>query len=137
MRREWWSLLVFAAAGAVGGFFPYSCPEGVNAVCRTADWEFQLPWRQYVHVAAGIVEFASATLAIVLARRRTAGLPVLGDLTRWTASALLVAYPLLGVAYLSDRLGAFVEPVFFVCFSLMVAIELFEREPALLPAVTT
>ena len=137
LRREWWLLLVFAAAGAVGGFFPYSCPEGVNAVCRTAEWEFQLPWRQYVHVAAGIVEFAAATLAIVLARRRTAGLPVLGDLTRWTASALVVAYPLLGVAYLSDRLGAFVEPVFFVCFSLMVAIELFEREPALLPAGKT
>ena len=78
-----------------------------------------------------------ATLAIVLARRRTAGLPVLGDLTRWTASALLVAYPLLGVAYLSDRLGAFVEPVFFVCFSLMAAIELFERQPALVSAGKT
>jgi hypothetical protein len=137
VRREWWLLLVFAAAGAVGGFFPYSCPEGVNAVCRTAEWEFQLPWRQYVHVGAGIVEFAGATLAIVLARRRTAGLPVLGGLTRWTANALLVAYPLLGVAYLSDRLGAFVEPVFFVCFSLMVAVELFEPEPALVPAGKT
>ena len=76
LRPEWWLLLVFAAAGAVGGFFPYSCPEGVNAVCRTAEWEFQLPWRQYVHVAAGIVEFAAATLAIVLARRRTAGVPI-------------------------------------------------------------
>jgi hypothetical protein len=41
------------------------------------------------------------------------------------------------VAYLSDRLGAFVEPVFFVCFSLMVAVELFEPEPALVPAGKT
>lgn len=136
-RREWWLLLLFAVAGAVGGFFPYSCPEGVNDVCRTAEWEFQLPWRQYVHVGAGIVEFAAATVAIVLACRRTAGLPVLGELTRWTARVLLVAYPLLGAAYLGDRLGAFVEPVFFVCFSGMVAIELFEPEPALLPASKT
>jgi len=134
VRREWWLLLLFAMTGAVGGFFPYSCPEGVNAVCRTAEWQFQLPWRQYVHVGAGIVEFACATAAIVMARRRTANLPVLGGITRWTATVLLVAYPLLGVAYLTDHLGAFIEPVFFVSFSVMVAVELFEPEPTIVPA---
>jgi hypothetical protein len=37
---------------------------------------------------------------------------------------------LLGVAYLTDRFGAFIEPSFFVCFSVMVAMELVEpRRP--------
>jgi hypothetical protein len=43
-----------------------------------------------------------------------------------TALLMLIGYPLLAVAYLTDRFGAFVEPIFFVCFSAMVAIELFE-----------
>ena len=45
---------------------------------------------------------------------------------------MLIGYPLLGVAYLTDRFGAFVEPIFFVCFSVMVAIELLEprRRPS-------
>jgi len=30
---------------------------------------------------------------------------------------MLIDYPLLAVAYLTDRFGAFVEPIFFVCFS--------------------
>ena len=42
----------------------------------------------------------------------------------------LIGYPLLGVAYLTDRFGAFVEPVFFVCFSVMVAVELLEPRRA-------
>jgi hypothetical protein len=49
-----------------------------------------------------------------------------------TALTMLIGYPLLGIAYLTDRFGAFVEPIFFVCFSVMVAIELFEprRRPS-------
>jgi hypothetical protein len=43
---------------------------------------------------------------------------------------LVVAYPLLAASYLTDRMGAFVEPVFFVCFSAMAAVELFERQRA-------
>jgi hypothetical protein len=48
------------------------------------------------------------------------------------ALTMAIGYPLLGVAYLTDRLGAFVEPIFFICFSVMVAIELLEprRRPA-------
>ena len=35
-------------------------------------------------------------------------------------------YPLLGLVYLTDRLGTFVEPIFFITFSAMVLAELFE-----------
>ena len=35
-RREWLSMLGFAAAGALGGLFPEVCADGVNAVCRRA-----------------------------------------------------------------------------------------------------
>jgi len=47
------------------------------------------------------------------------------------AWGLLVAYPLLGASYLTDRLGALVEPIFFVCFSAMVLAELYEPAAAL------
>jgi hypothetical protein len=36
-------------------------------------------------------------------------------------------------AYLTDRLGVFVEPVFFACFSLVVAVELFEPALTVVP----
>jgi hypothetical protein len=42
------------------------------------------------------------------------------------AIAMLIGYPLLAAAYLTDRFGAFVEPIFFVSFSVMVAIEILE-----------
>ena len=41
-------------------------------------------------------------------------------------TALVVGYPLLGLVYLTDRLGTLVEPLFFVAFSAMVLTELFE-----------
>jgi len=69
-RREHLFLVIFAAAGAIGGLFTYSCAEGVDASCRAAEWRLQLPWTHYAHVVAGIVEFAAATWAIVVARRR-------------------------------------------------------------------
>jgi hypothetical protein len=49
---------------------------------------------------------------------------------KWTGVALLVGYPLLAVAYLTDRFGSFVEPVFFIGFSVMIFIELFEPRRA-------
>ncbi len=130
-RAEWPLLVTFAAAGAVGGLFPYQCPEGASAACRATEWHLQLPWPHYVHIAAGIVEFASATLAVLAARRRTAAQrdPV-GRVVRGVARVLVVAYPLLAASYLTDRMGAFVEPVFFLCFSAMAAVELFERPRA-------
>jgi hypothetical protein len=124
-RREWWLLVVFACAAMAGGLFPYLCPEGLDAACRSAEWGFTLSWRHYVHVVAGIVEFAGATSAAVLAwrrtRRRNGVAPVVA---RVVATVLAVGYPLLAVTYLSGRLGAFVEPFFFLAFSAVVAVEL-------------
>lgn len=124
-RREWWLLVVFACAAAVGGLFPYLCPEGLSASCRAAEWGLTLPWRHYVHVLAGIVEFAAVTATAVLTWRRTrdhAGVRPL--VSRVVVRVLLVGYPLLGLTYLSGHLGAFVEPVFLVTFSAVVAVEL-------------
>jgi|GEM_PF-568497 len=128
-RAEWPWLVAFAGAGAVGGHFAYACPEGLSASCRSAEWRLVLPAHHYVHVVAGIAEFATATVAIYLARQRTR--PVERPTTRvirWTGRTLVVAYPLLGYAYLTDRLGAFVEPIFFLCFSAMVLVELMEPD---------
>lgn len=128
-RVEWPWLVAFAASGAVGGHFAYACPEGLSASCRATEWRLALPPHHYVHVAAGIAEFATATMAVYLAWQRTR--PVERPTTlaiRWTGRALVVAYPLLGYAYLTDRLGALVEPVFFLCFSVMVLVELVETD---------
>ena len=71
--------------------------------------------------------FAAATVAIALAWRRTRGAAGSRGSTTGTLLALvLLAYPLLGAAYLTDRMGALIEPVFFICFSAMLLIEIFE-----------
>jgi hypothetical protein len=126
-RREWRWLLLFAAAGAVGGHFAYACPEGLSAACRSAEWHLRLPLHHYLHVISGIIEFAAMTTAVYFAWRRTR------EESGWVSRSIkgvgvtmLIGYPLLAVAYLTDRFGAFVEPIFFVCFSVMVAIELLE-----------
>ena len=128
-RAEWPWLLAFAASGAVGGHFAYVCPEGISASCRSAEWRLALPPHHYLHVLAGIAEFATATVAIYLARQRTR--PVERPTTqvvRWTGRALVVAYPFLALVYLTDRMGAFIEPIFFVCFSVMALVELAEPD---------
>jgi Protein of unknown function (DUF998) len=137
-RREWRWLLCFGLAAAVGGLFPYVCAEGVDAACRSAEWHLHLPPRHYVHVVSGIIEFLAASGAVLLAWRRTSGQPGwVGRAVRVIGVALVVGYPLLGLTYLSDRLGALVEPVFFVAFSAIVAVELAEpAEPTELPAGT-
>ena len=130
-RAEWRWLLLFAVAGAVGGHFAYACPEGLSSACRSAEWHLRLPLHHYLHVFSGIIEFAAMTTAIYLAWKRTR------EHRDWVARTIkaiavtgLIAYPLLGVAYLTDRFGSFIEPIFFVCFSVMVAIELLEpRRP--------
>jgi hypothetical protein len=43
---------------------------------------------------------------------------------------MVLAYPLLGLAYLTDRMGAFVEPIFFTCFTVLVMVELWESTRA-------
>jgi hypothetical protein len=126
-RSEWPWLLTWAVAGAVGGRFSYACPEGLSAACRSAEWRLALPPHHYVHVIAGIVEFAAATVAVYIAwkRTRTHERPTTRTV-RWTGRVLVAAYPLLGLSYLTDRLGVFVEPIFFVCFSVMAMVELLE-----------
>jgi hypothetical protein len=126
-RQEWRWLLLFAIAGAVGGHFAYACPEGLSEACRSAEWHLRLPLHHYLHVISGIIEFAAMTTAVYFAWKRTR--EDSGWVSRWVKGigvAMLIGYPVLGVAYLTDRIGAFVEPIFFVCFSAMVAIELLE-----------
>jgi len=128
-RSEWPWLLAFAASGAVGGQFAYACPEGISASCRAAEWRLALPHHHYVHVLAGIAEFVFGTVAVYLAWQRTRPKESATTRTvRWIGRALVIAYPVLGFAYLTDRFGAFVEPVFFTCFSVMVAVELLEAD---------
>ncbi len=127
-RREWLSMLVFAAAGALGGLFPEVCADSVNAVCHREEYRFELPASQYIHMAAGILEFAAITVALVYAVRRTRHQPTRpAAVYRALAVAALVAYPLLGAAYLFDRLGGIMEAVFFTGFAVMVIAQLAER----------
>jgi hypothetical protein len=130
-RAEWRWLLLFALAGAVSGHFAYACPEGLSSACRSAEWHLRLPLHHYLHVFSGIIEFTAMTMAVFLAWKRTR------EHRGWVSRTIkvigvagLIGYPLLGVAYLTDRYGAFVEPVFFVCFSVMVAVELLEPRRA-------
>jgi hypothetical protein len=132
-RQEWRWLLLFAIAGALGGHFSYACPEGLSAACRSAEWHLRLPLHHYLHVISGVIEFATMTTAVYVAWQRTR------EDSGWVSrsikgvgAAMLIGYPLLAVAYLTDRFGAFVEPIFFVCFSVMVAVELLEprRRPS-------
>jgi Protein of unknown function (DUF998) len=136
--REWLWMLGFAAAGAVGGLFPEVCADGVNAVCRRQEYRLELPASQYIHMAAGIVEFAAITTALLLAVRRTRRQHTRPAAAyRALAIGALVGYPLLGAAYLLDRFGAIMEGVFFVGFTVMVITELAERTAAARAATRT
>ncbi len=127
-RREWLALLGFALAGAVGGRYPEVCADAVSAVCHRLEWRFELPASQYIHMGAGIVEFAAITIALLYAwlrtRRSRGRIPAV---YRGLAVGALVAYPLLGAAYLFDRLGGIMEGVFFAGFTVLVIVELAER----------
>lgn len=126
-RREWKWMLAFALAGAIGGRFPYACSEGLSATCRAMEWRLQLPLHHYIHVLSGVAEFATLTTAALIARKRTRGDRTLeARLYAAVVWTLAVGYPLLGLAYLTDRLGVFVEPIFFVAFSVMLLAEVFE-----------
>jgi Protein of unknown function (DUF998) len=131
-RREWLSMLAFAVAGALGGLFPEVCADGINATCRREEWRFELPAAQYIHMVAGIFEFAAITLALVYAVRRSrTSRSGPARVYRGLAWGAVIAYPLLGAAYLTDRLGAIMEGVFFVGFTIMVATQLADRTRAL------
>jgi Protein of unknown function (DUF998) len=126
--RDWLAMLVFAAAGAVGGVFSEVCADGISASCRRQEYHFQLPASQYVHTAAGIVEFAAITIALYLALRRTRGtMSRTAGSYRWLWRGALICYPFLGLAYLVNRMGGVMEGVFFVGFTIMVVTEIAER----------
>jgi hypothetical protein len=127
VRREWKWMVAFAVAGAVGGRFPYACSEGLSATCRALEWRLQLPLHHYIHVVSGIAEFATLTTAAVIAMVRTRNEGTRESrLYAGIVKVLVVSYPFLGLVYITDRLGTFVEPIFFVAFSAMVLVEVFE-----------
>jgi hypothetical protein len=130
-RPEWLAMLVFAVGGSLGGLFPEVCADGINARCRSLEWRFQLPVSQYVHDCAGIVEFSAITVALLLAVWRTrGGQSRTARIYRALAVGALVAYPLLGLAYLVNRLGGVMEAVFFAGFTVMVLTQVVERTQA-------
>jgi Protein of unknown function (DUF998) len=131
-RREWLAMLGFAAAGALGGLYPEVCADGISATCRGQEWRFELPASQYVHIVAGIAEFAAITIALLYALKRTKrsrSRPA--RVYRGLRLGALIGYPLLGAAYLSDRFGGVMEAVFFTGFTVMVITELADRTTAM------
>jgi uncharacterized membrane protein (DUF485 family) len=127
-RRDWLAMLTFAVAGAAGGLFPEVCEDGVSAVCRQQEIHFQLPAGQYIHMVAGIFEFAAITAALVFAiRRARPGSGRTARIYRSLAIGALICYPLLGLAYLLDRMGGVMEAVFFIGFTVMVLTWITER----------
>jgi len=120
-------MVAFGVAGMVGGRYPYYCSEGLSATCRQLEWHLQLPVHHYVHVVSGIAEFALLTGAAVIAMRRTDhDGTVEARIYKGLVESLVLAYPLLGLVYLTDQLGTLVEPIFFVAFSLMILTEVYE-----------
>jgi hypothetical protein len=127
-RREWLGMIAFALAGLIGGLFPQVCEDGVSVACMDAERHFQLPLSQYVHDGAGIVEYAGITLALLLAVRRTRqDQTATARIYRALAVGAAIMYPILGLTYLINKLGAVVEGVFFVGFAVMVVVQLHER----------
>lgn len=125
-HRIWPWLVAFAAAAAVGGVYPYACATAIDPACRHLERTFQLPLHHYVHMASGVTEFFTATMAIALARITDPDRQSLaGRVGHTLVPALLIGYPVLGIAYLADRWGALAEPTFFFMFSAIVAIEIF------------
>ncbi|MGO9333816.1 MAG: DUF998 domain-containing protein [Acidimicrobiales bacterium] len=131
-RSEWWAMMVFAAAGAFGGVFPEICADGINAACRSRELRLQLPLEQYLHVVGGILEFGGITVALFYAYRRTRSKKTRNaKLYRALGTGAWAAYPILGLAYLLNRLGSVVEAVFFVSFTVLVLTQLHERTSGL------
>jgi hypothetical protein len=127
-RREWVAMMVFATAGALGGAFPETCADEISSRCRNAEWGFQLPASQYVHIAAGIAEFGGITVVLLFAFWRTRGERALAPrIYQNLARGAVAAYPILGLAYLLNTLGGVVEAVFFTGFTVVVLTQLSER----------
>jgi len=92
------------------------------------EWHLQLPMAHYLHMVAGILEFAGVTASLWFAVRRTQKQPsLIPRLCRGLFTGALFAYPLLGFAYLTNHFGALIEPVFFLGFTTVVLILIIER----------
>lgn len=125
-HRIWPWLVAFAAIAAIGGMYPYACAAGLDPACRHLERTWRHPVHHYVHMIAGVVEFFTATMAIALARVTDPDSESLaGRAGHVLVPMLLVAYPLLCLAYLKGRWGALVEPTFFLMFSAILAVEIF------------
>jgi hypothetical protein len=126
-RLEFTYLVAFCVAGMMGALSPYVCAESTYPTCRAMEWHFQLPYRHYLHILAGVAEFAFITVAAWLMHRRTRGRnDWVARVARSSVVVFLVAYPALATVYLADRYGAFVEPIFVVTFCAIVGTEVLE-----------
>lgn len=127
-HSDWICMIIFSLAGVAGGLFPETCADAISSSCRAMEVGLRLPATQYLHLAASVVEFGGITAALAFAvfrtwRQRTA----IAKTYRRLAVAAVATYPLLGLAYLSDQLGAIIEGLFFLGFTIMVVAELIER----------
>jgi hypothetical protein len=133
-RRRLWPetplMALMAVAVLLGGLFPYQCTEGLSPSCRRAEWHLELPVSHYVHVVAGIGEFACVTAVTVLLWRRLR--PAAQSWWRLVVSVvyrlLFVAYAVLAVTYLSDHGSLLIEPVFLLMWSAITVVMLFAPE---------
>jgi hypothetical protein len=67
------------------------------------------------------------TTAALIAMRRTRGQGTIeARMYSGLVKVLAIGYPFLGLAYLTNRMGTLVEPIFFVVFSVMILAEVFE-----------
>jgi hypothetical protein len=128
MGRELNAMLVFAMAGVMGAIFPEACADGLSNSCRIAEVQLQLPMHHYLHIAAGVFEFGAITLALFFAVQRTSvSTARIARIYRGLRKGAIIAYPLLGLAYVTNDLGAVMEGVFFVGFSVMLGTLMAER----------
>ena len=144
--------LLILAAFAMAGFAAYATATGSGSAYRLRDRRadrrpvsaglrgrgqrrlhgrraaFPVPLTQYVHDGAGIVEFVGITLALLLAVRRTSSQRTATASTyRALAIGAAVMYPVLGLTYMINKLGAVIEGVFFAGFAVMVVVQIHER----------
>ena len=125
---EWLLLVAFAVSGAAGGYFPEQCLDTINRSCHLDELELQLGGAQYLHIVAGILEFAAITGVLILSYRRTRGeRSPEARIYRSLYLGAWVLFPLLAIAYLFVLGGSFVEGAFFTGFTLIVVTQIFER----------
>jgi hypothetical protein len=100
-----------------------SCRAAELPSCRAAEIHFALPVHHYLHIVAGIVEFGAITLALHFSLQRTRGSQSwIARSYRLVWRCSFIAYPLLGLAYVTNELGGVMEGLFFVGFSIFITV---------------